>query len=190
MKLLRESIVNALVHRDCDAAGAKKQLLRTPHSMQIKSLGTPVSPITLEQMKSFRAPMLSRNPQLHYVFSRMKLAAECGLGMATLRTIPESLGLPLPKYSYEAPYLVLKLHGSPEDAVATLDPRLLELLNAVEREGWKFIASRPSITTPDYAKAMDFDRKKAQRQLTKFVNAGLLRREGKGRFTHYQPAAR
>lgn len=186
MKLLRESIVNALVHRDYDVAGAKTQLLLTPHSIQIKSPGAPVSPITLDQMKSFRAPMLSRNPQLHYVFSRMKLAEERGLGMATLRSIPESLGLPLPKYSYDAPYLVLALHSSPEDAVATLDPRILESFNTEEREGWKFIASKPSISTPEYAKALGFDQKKAQRHLTKFVNSGLLRREGKGRATHYE----
>lgn len=190
MQLLRESIVNALVHRDYEIPGAKSQLLLTPHSIQVKSPGSPVSPITLEQMKSFRAPMLSRNPQLHYVFTRMGLAEERGFGMATLRSVPQSLGLPLPRYTFDAPYLVLELYSSPEDAVAALDPKVLESFNAEEREGWKFLASKPSMTTADYAEALNFDKKKAQRHLSKFVNLGLLRREGKGRATRYEVVAR
>lgn len=34
MQMLRESIVNALVHRDYEIPGAKSQLLLTPHSME------------------------------------------------------------------------------------------------------------------------------------------------------------
>lgn len=190
MQLLRESIVNALVHRNYEIPGAKIQLLLSPHSIQVKSPGGPVSPITMEQMKTFKAPMLSRNPQLHYVFTRMGLAEERGFGMATLGSLPESLGLPLPQYNFNAPYLVLELYSSPDDAVATLAPAVLDSLNAEERDGWKFIASKPAITTPDYAEALGFDQKKAQRHLVKFVTLGLLRREGKGRATRYVPVSR
>lgn len=190
MQLLRESIVNALVHRNYEIPGAKIQLLLSQNSIRIKSPGEPVSPITLEQLKSFRAPMLSRNPQLHYVFTRMGLAEERGLGMTTLRSLPESLGLPLPKYSYDAPYLVLDLYSKPEDAVATLDPKILESFTAKEREGWKFLASKVSTTSGEYTAALNFDSRTAQRQLTKFVNLGLLRREGKGKATRYDVIAR
>lgn len=58
--------------------------------------------------------------------------------MATLRSLPESLGLPLPKFTFEAPYIVLDLYSKPEDAVITLDPKILESFTAKEREGWKF----------------------------------------------------
>ncbi len=34
----------------------------------------PLPPITLKQLQSFTAPMLSRNPALHYVFARMGMA--------------------------------------------------------------------------------------------------------------------
>jgi ATP-dependent DNA helicase RecG len=190
MQLLRESIVNALVHRNYEVTGAKIQLLLSPHSIRIKSPGEPVSPITLEQLKTFKAPMLSRNPQLHYVFTRMGLAEERGLGMATLRSLPESLGLPLPKFTFEAPYLVLDLYSKPEDAVAILDPKILESFTAKEREGWKFLASKVSTTSGEYAGALNFDSRTAQRQLAKFVNLGLLRREGKGKATRYEVIAR
>jgi len=51
----------------------------------IKSPGGPPQPITLEQMQSFCAPMLSRNPVLHYVFAQMELAEERGLGMRSMK---------------------------------------------------------------------------------------------------------
>ena len=78
-ELVREGVVNALVHRDYAIEGAKCQLLVTPDTITVKSPGKPVEPITLEQMQSFNAPMLSRNPVLHYVFARMELAEERGL---------------------------------------------------------------------------------------------------------------
>ena len=73
-------------------------------------------------MKSFNAPMLSRNPQLHYVFSQMGLAEERGLGVKTLKSLPQSLGLPVPKYSFHEPYLVLQLFSNAESVAATTPP--------------------------------------------------------------------
>jgi ATP-dependent DNA helicase RecG len=79
-ELAREGIVNALVHRDYGIEGAKCQLVATADRITIKSPGLPPSPITLERLQSFTAPMLSRNPLLHFVFSQMELAEERSLG--------------------------------------------------------------------------------------------------------------
>ena len=94
---VREAIVNALIHRDYDIRGAKCQLIVTADTITVKSPGGPVSPITLEQLQSFNAPMLSRNPELHYVFSRMELAEERGLGLRSLRSEAQTAGLPFPR---------------------------------------------------------------------------------------------
>ncbi len=53
-----------------------------PDTIVVKSPGAPVPPITLEQKRSFNAPMLSRKPVLHYVFARMESAEERGLERA------------------------------------------------------------------------------------------------------------
>jgi hypothetical protein len=190
VQILRESIVNALIHRDYDLTGAKCQLLLTGQSIQIKSPGGPLPPITLEQLQSFSAPMLSRNPQLHYVFTRMGLSEERGLGMSTLRSVPDQLGLPVPQFTLEAPYLVLRLYSSSEAAVATLAPAVLESFNDDERNGWKLLTSKFSVSRAEYAEALDFDVRKAQRQLTKFVELGLLRRTGRGPAIRYEVIAR
>jgi len=98
--MVREAVVNALVHRDYDVAGAKIQLEVSPDTIIVKSPGGPVSPITLKQLQDFNAPVLSRNPEVNYVLARLGLAEERGFGLRTLKL--GAAGLPLPTYSYES----------------------------------------------------------------------------------------
>jgi ATP-dependent DNA helicase RecG len=189
-ELLREPIINAMVHRDYEIKGAKCQLIVSPDNVQILSPGDPPSPITIEQLKSFTAPTLSRNPQLHYVFSQMGLAEERGLGMKTLKTLPASLGLPIPKYSFKEPYLVLRLFSTPESVAATAGTTLLDSLNDDEQKGWTYLTSKMVTTAPEYAETLGFDERKAQRHLRKFMDLDLIERIGKGRASKYQVTSR
>lgn len=86
--------------------------------------------------------------------------------------------------------MVLALYKTPEDAVASLDPKVLEGLNTKEREGWIFLSSNLSTTSGEYAEGLSIDSRTAQRQLTKFVELGLVRREGKGKATRYEVIGR
>jgi ATP-dependent DNA helicase RecG len=183
---VREGVVNALVHRDYSIAGAKCQLIVTPDTIVIKSPGEPVQPITLAQLQSFNAPMLSRNPTLHYVFGKMELAEERGLGLKTMQTSATQAGLPLPKYRWEAPYLALTLYRSPAGSLVDLAPQIFARLNRDERKTWQFMVGRESVTSSELMTALDFDERKAQRVLKKLWDAGLLRRRGKGRATRYE----
>jgi ATP-dependent DNA helicase RecG len=185
-ELLRESVVNALVHRDYDIAGAKVQLLVTPETITVRSPGGPVAPVTLEQLQTLDAPTLSRNPKIHFVFRRMGLAEEAGLGMATMRTFPAKHGLPAPQYSFDAPYLVLTIYRSAESAARGLGGAAVDALNPDERRGWLFLATRRGATMAQYARHMGFDARKAQRHLRRFVELNLLRRTGAARATRYE----
>lgn len=184
-ELVREGIVNALVHRNYDIAGAKCQLVVTPETIMIKSPGEPVSPITLKQLQEFNAPMLSRNPLLHYVFAKMELAEERGLGLKSMRTHASDLGLPLPKYAWENPYLVLTLYRSVESATKSLDHSVLNQLSTPEQKGWTFLTGRTGTTQSEYAREQGVSSRTAQRHLTHFVELGLLHRIGSGPATEY-----
>jgi len=59
-ELVREGVVNALVHRDYSIKGAKCQLIVSEDTIVVKSPGQPIEPITLDHMQAFDAPMLSR----------------------------------------------------------------------------------------------------------------------------------
>jgi ATP-dependent DNA helicase RecG len=185
-ELVREGIVNALVHRDYSITGGKCQLVVTPDKIVVWSPGLPIEPITLEQMQSFTAPMLSRNPPLHHVFARMALAEERGIGLNSLRNTAESAGLPLPRYSWKAPYLLLTVYRSAAGAARDLASEVPDTLSADERRGLAFLATRPSITRKEYAKQMGFDDRKAQRQLKRFIEIGLLRRVGASSAAAYE----
>jgi ATP-dependent DNA helicase RecG len=111
-EMIREAVVNALIHRDYDIVGQKCQLVVDGDTITIKSPGGPIPPITLDQMRSFSAPMKSRNPVLHYVFARMGMAEEMGYGLNSLKRRAESLGLPLPTYSMDGEYLACADHIS------------------------------------------------------------------------------
>jgi len=185
-EMVREAVVNALIHRDYGIAGAKCQMIVTEDTITIKSPGAPLAPITLQQLQSFTAPMLSRNPALHYVFSRMEMAEERGLGMKSLKADAEKLGLPLPRYAWDAPYLVLTIYRSMTGAERTLDPRILSSLSKTERVGWQWLSTKDSVTSSEYAVAMNVPNRTALNHLKRFTDLRLLRRRGSGPSTKYE----
>jgi ATP-dependent DNA helicase RecG len=185
-EMVREGIVNALVHRDYDIKGAKCQLSVTPDLIIVQSPGRPVKPITVAQLQSFDAPMVSRNPILHVVFSRMEMAEERGLGLKSMKADASDIGLPLPKYAWQDPYLVLTLYRAAESATRTLSKRLVKQLSKEEQKGWTFISGGTGTTQSQYARKMGVTARTAQRHLGHFVDLGLLRRVGRGPATEYQ----
>ena len=185
-EVVREVVVNALLHRDYEVAGAKCQIVVTPDAITVRSPGGPVSPITLAQLQAFNAPTLSRNPRVHYVLRLMGLAEEAGFGMATLRSARAKYTLPAPQYSFDDPYLVLTIFRSAESAARALAGTAFDGLNPDERRGWLFLATRSSTTKPEYARRMGFEPRKAQRHLSRFLSLRLVRRTGSARATKYE----
>lgn len=185
-EMIREAVVNALIHRDYEIRQAKCQLVITTNTITVKSPGAPVKPITLEQMQTFKAPMLSRNPEMHYVFARMEMAEERGLGIKSLRNRARELRFPLPKYAFEDPYLVLTLFRSQEASKHELEPGMLASLNKSEQEGWQWLTTKGKAKSSEYAAAMGVDDRTARRHLNRFVELGLVRKTASGPATEYE----
>ena len=185
-ELLREGIVNALVHRDYGIRGAKCQLVVSPDKVLVLSPGLPVDPITMDQLQAFDAPMLSRNPVMHFVFAQMKLAEERGLGLKSMRLRASSAGMPLPSYSYKAPYVVLSLYREAAGALPGVGGDVAEQLSDAERKGWAWLVTRETVTTPEYQEAMNLPDRTARHHLRKLTALGLLRKAGSGPATHYE----
>jgi ATP-dependent DNA helicase RecG len=186
-EMIREAVVNALIHRNYDLSGEKCQLVVDAETIRVKSPGGPVPPITLEQLNSFSAPMKSRNPQLHYVFARMGLAEEQGFGLTmTLKRDAEKLGLPLPSYSMEGDYLVLTLYRSIAAAKSSLSSEMKAQLTKAELAAWEWFSTKDRVTTADYQEALGLPNRTAKNHISKFVELGLLRRQGAGPATFYE----
>ncbi len=185
-ELVREGVVNALVHRDYGIKGAKCQLSVTPDAIVVKSPGGPIEPITLEQLQSFNAPMISRNPRLHAVFSKMELAEERGLGLKSMKSRAAEAELPLPRYTWEDPYLVLTLYRSPESATKSLGKDVIESLSKTERAGWEWLATRETTSSTEYASAMAVPNRTALNHLKRFTDLKVLEKTGSGPTTQYR----
>jgi ATP-dependent DNA helicase RecG len=184
MEIIREAVINALVHRDYEIKEAKCQLVISPESIIIKSPGAPIEPITLEQMQSFSAPMLSRNPKLHYIFNLLGLAEERGLGLSSLKKRAEELRLPQPCFTFEAPYLTLTLYRNSEAQLSAQN--LTEDLNKSQRSGWAWVSSRSTTSSSEYEKEMGVSNRTALNHLSKFESLGLVKRRGSGNTTVYE----
>jgi ATP-dependent DNA helicase RecG len=186
-EMIREAVVNALVHRDYDLSGEKCQLLVDAETIRVKSPGGPIPPITLDQLTAFTAPMKSRNPQLHYVFARMGMAEEQGFGLAkTLKRDAEELGLPLPSFAMEGDYLVLTLFRSVAAAKSSLPSAVRDQLTKAELAGWEWFSTKDRFTTAEYQAAMGIPNRTAKNHISKLVKLGLLRRRGAGPSTFYE----
>jgi len=185
-EMVREAVVNALVHRDYAITGAKCQLVVDEHTIVVKSPGKPPLPVTVEQLQKFNAPMLSRNPGLHYVFAKMEMAEESGLGIQSLKAEAEKAGLPLPKYVFNDPYLELTLYRSKEATVRTLSQEVLDSLSDSEQAGWEWLSTTGGASSSEYASALQVADRTARRHLNHFLEQGMVRKVRSGPYTAYE----
>lgn len=183
--MIREAVVNALVHRDYEIKGQKCQLVVTGSTVTVSSPGGLTSPITMEQMQSFSAPMKSRNPVLHYVFARMGFAEEQGFGLTRLKKLAVENELPLPRYSLEDDSLVLTIYRNKAAAIAAIAPNVLDQLSVAERRGWEWLATKDVITSQEYSDLMGIPNRTALNHLKRFTQFDLLEKVGTGKATKY-----
>lgn len=185
-EVVREAVVNALIHRDYSIEGAKCHLVIDADTILVRSPGMPVEPIKLEEMKSFSAPMLSRNPVLHYVFGQLDMAEERGMGLRSLKNRTQDLGLPLPQYRWNAPYLDLTLYRHGAAALKELPATKLAELSPAEKKGWEWVATQEQFTTAAYQDATATPRRTALNHIKRFVDLGLVEVVGLGRAARYK----
>ena len=178
IEVLREAIINAIVHRDYLEPGSKSALEIDNDKIVIKSPGAPLPSISLGQLNSFNAPSISRNPLLTYVFSLMDYVEEKGFGMRSLKSLNEKYNLPLPKYTFEEPFLTLTF---PRNVQAIRRAPLVlgkEGLNEEEISGYDWIRLTGEVSAREYAAHFNYGYKKAQRHLSKMRELKLIVNNG------------
>lgn len=185
VEVIREAIVNALVHRDYTVAGhISFRIFRD--RIIIKSPGHLLLPNTLERIKSFDVTSVRRNPRIANAAFTMKLMEREGYGIPMMPSRLGDYGLRPPDFNYDGGYFVVTLYGREKSSPiyriwpehrSQLKPRELEILNLI----WE----RGRITSEEATKKFGITRETANQDFRKLLELGLIERKGTGRGTYY-----
>ena len=173
--VINELVKNAIAHRDYSIMGANIYFEIDEKKIILKSPGEPISPISIQQIKDFNAPSLSRNPLIMFVFDKLGLAEQRGLGFNTIRKLPKNQ---VPVVTFDAPNIVITIPLTSNGPVKKV---------TIE-DGLAFIKERGLVTRQDYQDHFELTVKTAIRQINKLIESGDIIPIGKGKDTQYKPA--
>jgi ATP-dependent DNA helicase RecG len=184
IEILREVIGNAIIHRDYSITESTNYLYIGPDKIIVRSPGLPMPPLTIDELRTMDLPSVSRNPKIMYVYNRMGLAEQRGIGLRNMKRLPES-GFPLP---------VFNLRGNILEIIFARDSSLIPEIKGIvpsdltteDREGLFFIQQNEPISVKDYASHFGLTDKTAQRRIANLYEKGLLDREGENRWIKYR----
>ena len=147
-EVIREVVINALVHRDYDLDGAKIQIDITPDKIEVSSPGEPFGPNTLKDLQNFTAISYARNKGIAYLFNLMGLMEETGLGMDTFRLMRKKYDLPLPEISYKKPNLIVTFPRTIEGVKSA--NKKLENLSPELLDAFEFVKTNNEVSRQEY----------------------------------------
>ena len=93
--ILREVIINALVHSDYSQRGAPIRVVFLDDRIEVESMGILLPGLTIEEMKQGASRI--RNPVIARVFKELGLIEQWGTGVRRIFAEAQELGLPEPK---------------------------------------------------------------------------------------------
>lgn len=176
--VIREVIINAIIHRNYDNRGAKVELEITPEKIEVRSPGEPISPNTLKDLQNFTAISQTRNPELTYIFNLMRFMEETGVGMDTYRTMREKHNLPLPIITYKKPNLIVTFPRTIGGVKESYSDKDIGSLTDSQIKGFEWIKAQGEVSTREYSSHFNIGYKTAQRHLAKIKDLGLITDNG------------
>lgn len=154
-KLLRELIMNAIVHRDYLIEGTQIKVIASQDNIQIWSPGTPI--FSLDKFRNYTVPSQSKNPKIAYLFFKTKLVEERNIGMKELKKFKDENNVPAPSFRMEEPYFVTTIHRNefPEE-IFTLTPDelnnpLLAVLSENQIYLYRYVKENGPVSSGEYA---------------------------------------
>jgi ATP-dependent DNA helicase RecG len=184
IEVIRETVNNAIAHRDYTIEGATIKVHIYDDRVEVFSPGKPIHPI--EKFNNFNVPPVSRNPKIAYLFNEIGVIEEVGFGMKELKKLSEIQQLPKPSFRMNEQYFVTTIYTK-----TTAKPSSIEIqdkmkeLNPKEMEGFENIRLRGSITSSEYMTIMNVSERTSRNHLKKMVDLGLLKVVGEGKATKY-----
>jgi predicted HTH transcriptional regulator len=177
--VIREAIVNAVVHRDY-TSGAAVQVSVFADRVEVWNPGVLTPPLTPERLRHPHRS-ITRNPRIAEALFLARYIEKYGTG--TLMMIRETIAHALPEPDFEQRggefATVVWRDWLTEQTLARLD------LNERQRDAIIHVKTNGRITNAEYRKLAAVISKTAARDLDDLVEKGLLDRKGERRGAHY-----
>jgi ATP-dependent DNA helicase RecG len=184
LEVLREAIANAIIHRDYENEKSTNYLSISPGKIIVRSPGGLESPLTLDVLKTFDTPSVSRNPKIMFVFNKMGLAEQRGIGLRNMKRLNDQ-GFPLPTFDLKAGILQVTF-GRTKDFIAEFKGVDSSKLSQEDKDGLLFIQANKEISVSEYSTHFNLEIKTANRRLKNLVAKGLVIQTGEKKGTRYK----
>ncbi|MGC3874034.1 ATP-binding protein [Halomonas sp. GXIMD04776] len=186
-KVVREAIVNALMHRNY-RAHQPIQIIRFSNRIEVRNPGYSLKP----EEELGQPGSAWRNPTLATVLHEIGYAETKGSGIRVMRRQMQQAGLTPPVFEsvrHEDRFMatLLFVHFLDEEAVEWLKHFRHWQLSEEECRALLFVRETGRITNADYRDQNRVDTLTASQQLTRLRGLGLLRQVPKGAATYYLP---
>ena len=184
--VIREVIVNALVHRDYQVS--------TPVFFQmyrdrivVSSPGLPMKPLTIDMFPD-QARSIPRNSRIAQAAFDMGYMEGRGIGIRTMPHLLKEYGLRDPEFQTDKGMFIVTLFGREATPLRiTINSQTLAKLNARQLELLDFLEKRTSLTSTQWAEIGHISRQTAKADLEQLLRLGIARKRGIGKATSYSP---
>ena len=185
--VVREAIVNALVHREY-AVGSTIFFQMYRDRIVVKSPGGPVEPLTIDMFPyEVLGTSVPRNPKIVQGADQMHLMDARGFGVSHMPARLREWGLRDPTFAVDRGFFVLTLYGrgatslgirTGQATIEKLNRRQLQLLDLFDQ--------RNTLTSPEWARLANITRQTAKTDLDLLCRLAILQRVGAGKSTSYR----
>ncbi len=175
LSVFKESIINALSHRDYYEQGASIMIEMYDDRVEITNPGD-LLPVVA---KNFGRKSLSRNPLIFGLFTRMHLVEHVGSGIPRMKKDMLDAGLPEPIFETEGMFTVIfkRPTAAAQTPITKKDTQLTPIQSAI----LSAIAERPTITMDELGAKLNFGRSSIYKNIKQLKEQGILAREGRKR---------
>lgn len=186
-EVLREVIVNAIVHRDYGLTTMHTLIEVFPNRIRVKSPGLLVKPITLESVRQFKnVGSIHRNPRIVDTMYHLHRMEEAGFGIPTMPRLLEKHRLIPPYFELDGGFFIVTLFGREFSPVSLLLPsEVRSALNSRQINILEYIKKHSRVTSEDCTKEFDITRETANQDFKVLMKFDLIKRNGSGRGTYY-----
>lgn len=168
--VFKESIINALSHRDYYEQGAAITIEMFDDRIEISNPGELLPAVA----ENFGHRSISRNPLIFGLFNRMHLVEHIGSGIPRMIKDMVDAGLPEPKFDVKGMFTVTITRPS-----KLSKEQLLLQLTEIQRNIIALIHDQPSLTMEEIGNRIGIGRTKTYQNIKILKEKGVLKRQGR-----------